>query len=241
MPKPRQTTLVQGRPLNRLLAGLPDADFERLRPHLRTVAIQRKQMLHNQNEPLEDVIFPNGGVISVTSGMQDGTLVEIATVGDEGMVGMDAFFGGERSTGETMLQVPDTSAEFLSIPAFKTELARGGPFYEAIRRYSQGLVALIMQSTACVALHPVQERCCRWLLMTHDRVRRDDFQLSQEFLAMMLASTRPTVSVVASTLQNGGLISYTHGRMTIVDRQGLEDAACECYRVVKSRFDQLGL
>jgi CRP-like cAMP-binding protein len=102
-------------------------------------------------------------------------------------------------------------------------------------------MALMMQSTACMALHSVQERCCRWLLMTHDRVGREDFHLSHEFLAMMLGSTRPTVTVVAGTLQKAGLIKYTHGRITIVDRASLETAACECYATVKAHFNRLGL
>ena len=100
---------------------------------------------------------------------------------------------------------------------------------------------LMMQSTACMALHSVEQRCCRWLLMTHDRVHRDEFHLSHEFLAMMLGSTRPTVTSVAGTLQKAGLIKYAHGRITIVDRQGLEAASCECYGTVKEHFDRLGL
>ena len=140
-----------------------------------------------------------------------------------------------------MLQVPDTNAEFMPVAAFKAELARRGPFFDKVLRYSQGLVALMIQSTACMALHAVQERCCRWLLMTHDRVGRDDFHLSHEFLAVMLGSTRPTVSLVAGTLQKAGLISYTHGRVHILDRRGLEAASCECYATVRARFDSLGL
>ena len=232
---------VAVRPKNRLLSGLPDADFERLRPDLRTEAIQRRQIFYQVNERIQDVIFLNGGVASVTTLMQDGTMVEVATVGNEGMVGMDTFFGGDVAVGETMLQVPDTNAEFLPLAAFRAELSRQGPLFAAVQRYSQGYVALVMQSTACMAVHPVQERCCRWLLTTHDRVQGDDFHLSQEFLAMMLGSTRPTVNVVASTLQKAGLIAYTHGHITILDRPGLEAASCECYAAVKARFDQLAL
>ena len=114
-------------------------------------------------------------------------------------------------------------------------------FRRVAQVYSQALVILMMQSTACMALHSVQERCCRWLLMTHDRVRRDDFQLSHEFLAMMLGSTRPTVTIVAGALQKAGLIKYTHGRMRIVNRPRLEKASCECYATVKDQFDRLGL
>lgn len=229
------------RPKNKLLACLPRADFARLRPHLRTVPIAVKQILHARNEPIREVFFPNGGVASVTTVMRDGAMVEIATIGDEGLVGINAFFGTALMSGEAMMQVPDTNAEALSVQVFRGELDRRGAFYNCVELYSQGLVILMMQSTACMALHSVQERCCRWLLMTHDRIHRDDFQLSHEFLAMMLGSTRPTVTVVAGTLQKAGLIKYTHGHMTILDRQRLEAASCECYSTVKEHFDRLGL
>jgi hypothetical protein len=177
----------------------------------------------------------------MTVATRNGELVEVATIGDEGIVGVAAFFGGVPLSTETMLQVPDTSAEAISSEAFTAEMKRGGALHEAVGRYSQGLFGLIMQSTACMALHQVQERCCRWLLMTHDRVRVDTFDLSQEFLAMMIAASRPTVSVVASTLQQAGLIRYTYGRMTVINRAGLEAGSCECYSTVKGHFDRLGL
>lgn len=244
MPK-RPTSIrpppVDSRPKNKLLSCLPRADFARIRPHLRTVAIAPKQILHPRNEPIREVFFPNGGVASVTAVMRDGAMVEIATIGDEGLVGINAFFGTARMNGEAMMQVPDTNAEVMSVEAFRTELARRGAFYNCIELYSQGLVILMMQSTACMALHTVEERCCRWLLMTHDRIHRDDFHLSHEFLAMMLGSTRPTVTVVAGAMQKAGLIKYLHGHMTILDRQGLEAASCECYSTVKEHFDRLGL
>lgn len=232
---------AESRPKNKLLACLPTEDFNRMKPHLRTIPVKTKQVFFPLNEPIRHIIFPNGGVASVTAVMHDGTMVEVATVGDEGVLGMDVFFGGDVATGETMLQVPDTNAEFMSVASFKAELARQGRLFECVQRYSQGLVTLMMHSTACMALHPVQERCCRWLLMTHDRVRRDEFHLSHEFLAIMLGSTRPTVSLVAGTLHKAGLITYTHGRITILDRQGLEAASCECYATVRAHFDRLGL
>jgi len=200
-----------------------------------------KQVLHPANELVREVFFPNGGVASVTAGMASGAMVEIATVGDEGVVGIDVVFGAERLSGETMIQVPDTDIEVLPVAIFKREMERRGPFYECVHRYSQGFMIQMMQSTACMALHPVLERCCRWLLMTHDRMRRDDFLLSHEFLAMMLGATRPTVTVVAGTLQKAGLIKYVHGHMTIVDRAGLENASCECYETVRRHFDRLHL
>ena len=233
--------LDDSRPKNRLLASLPPADYKRLRPHLRTIPATAKHVFHPLNEPVRDVFFPNGGVASVTTVMKDGTMVEIATVGCEGVVGINALFGGGMVGGATMMQVPDTSIEVLSVKMFQRELDRRGAFFEGVRRYSQGYLMLMMQSAACLALHTVHERCCRWLLMTHDRVQRDDFHLSHEFLAMMLGSTRPTVTVVASTLQKAGMIKYVHGRITILDRKGLEAASCECYETVKHHFDRLGL
>jgi CRP-like cAMP-binding protein len=229
------------RPKNKLLACLPREDFERLRPDLKTIPVKVKQVLHRRNETVREVFFPNGGVASMTAVMKNGAMVEIATVGDEGLVGIGAFFGGDVLAGETMMQVPDTNAEVMSATAFRKEIDRKGPFHDCVVRYSQGLLALMTQSTACMALHQVQERCCRWLLMTHDRIRQDQFDLSHEFLAMMLGTTRPTVSVVAGTLQKAGLIRYVHGHITILDRKNLEAASCECYATVKAHFDRLGL
>jgi hypothetical protein len=234
---------VDFRPKNKLLACLPRADYQRLRPHLRTIPVKVKQIFHRLNEPVREVFFPNGGVASLTTVMKNGAMVEIATVGDEGLLGINALFGRDMMGGESMMQVPDTltSAEVMSVETFRRELDRGGPFFECIQRYSQGLLLLMMQSTACMAFHPVQERCCRWLLMSHDRVRRNEFQLSHEFLAMMLGSTRPTVTLVAGALQKAGLIKYVHGKITILDRPGLESASCECYATVKAHFDRLSL
>jgi len=187
------------------------------------------------------VFFPNGGVASVTAVMNTGAMIEIATVGDEGVLGIGAVFGGDMIGGESMMQVPDTSVEALSVAIFRREIGRRGAFDECIRRYAQGYLLLMTRSAGCFALHSVHERCCRWLLMTHDRVRRNDFRLSHEFLAMMLGSTRPTVSLVAGTLQKRGLIKYVHGRVTILDRKRLEAGSCECNATVKRHFERLGL
>jgi CRP-like cAMP-binding protein len=208
---------------------------------LKTIPVKAKQVFHRLNEPVTQVFFPNGGVASVTAAMKNGSMVEIATVGDEGLVGISAMFGDRTVGGATMMQVSDTDAEVLSVEVFRQELDRRGAFFECTQRYSQGYLILMMQSTACIALHPVHKRCARWLLMTHDRVRQDEFHLSHEFLAMMLGSTRPTVTVVAGSLQKAGLIKYRHGRVTILDRRKLEAAACECYSTVKAHFDRLGL
>ena len=234
------------RPRNRLLSSLPAAELARIRPHLQTVPLTRRQVLLRRGEPISHVYFPNGGMCSVTAMMRNGDAVEVATVGDEGVLGISAFLGGTAMPGETMVQVPAAdpahmTAERIRLTTFRRELEKRGALHDRVSRYSQGAIALIMQSTACMALHPVPQRCCRWLLMVHDRIRHDEFHLSQEFLAMMLGATRPTVTLVARALQQQGLIRYTHARMTSVDRKGLEAASCECYATVKSEFDRLGL
>jgi CRP-like cAMP-binding protein len=238
--RPPPTTSVP-RPKNRLLAALPDDDFDRIRPHLKTVPLDVKAVLLKRGAPIRHVFFPNGGVCSVTAMMTNGAAVEVATVGDEGLIGIAAFFGGQAMPGESMVQVPDSNAERMRLEDFRLELDRRGALYDAVNRYAQATIALIMQSTACMALHGVQERCCRWLLMTHDRVKSDHFSLSHEFLAMMLGSTRPTVTAVASNLQRAKLIRYTHAKVTILNRKGLEAMSCECYATVKTEFDRLGL
>lgn len=228
------------RPKNRLLRALPEEDFQRLRPDLRTIPTGLRQVLHKPGEPIKFVYFPNGGVASITTALSDGGMVEAATVGVEGMVGIEVLFASRAdSTGEAMIQVPDTNAEQLSVAAFRRELARQGAFSELLGRYAQVTVAQMMQSAACNARHHVQERCPRWLLMTHDRVEGDEFQLSQDLMSVMLGVRRQSVTVVARTLQAAGLITYKHGKVRILDRSGLESASCECYAIIRSKFDAL--
>lgn len=229
-----------GRPKNRLLAALPADDLRRLQPFLKTVPIRHKQVLQKNGEPIEAVYFLNGGVASITTVLLDGTMVEAATVGDEGMLGFEAFLDDNAvATGETLIQVPDTNAELMSVEDFRREVAERCAFRTLVGRYAQVVIAQMMQSTACNALHQVQQRCARWLLMTHDRMHERDFHLSHEFLAVMLGVQRPTVSVVAATLQHAGFIRYIHGHVTVVNRKGLEAAACECYPIVRAHFDRL--
>lgn len=229
-----------GRPANRLLAALPADDYRRLSVHLKTIALRPRQIFHKGGEPFDTVYFINGGVVSITTTLADGTTVEAATVGDEGMVGIAAFLSDSPvSPGDAMLQVPDGDVTALSVERFRRELRQQGALHQVLGRYTEVVIAQMMQSTACNALHQVQQRCARWLLTTHDRMHEQDFHLSHEFLAMMLGVKRPTVSVVAGTLQHAGLIRYTHGRVTVLDRQGLEAAACECYAVVRRHFDRM--
>ena len=228
------------RPKNHLLAALPEKDFRRLLPYMTTVPIRLKQVLQQAGEPLRAVYFLNGGAASIVTLLADGTMVEATTVGNEGMLGIEAFLRvGAVATGQTLMQVPDTDAERLSVKDFRREAAAGGALHELMGRYTQVMLAQLMQSTACNARHEVPQRCARWLLMTHDRMQKHDFNLSHEFLAVMLGVSRPTVSVAAATLQEAGLIRYTHGRVTVRNRKGLEAASCECYAIIRAHFKLL--
>ena len=225
---------------NCLLARLPSDVSERLRPHLTTIPVKVRQVLYRQGDAIEHVYFPNDCVASVTSVLATGAMVETATVGDEGMVGVEAIFVDRAiSIGETIVQVPGTTMERLEAAAFRAEIAQRSVFEQRVGRYAQVFLAQVMQTAACNALHPVLERCCRWLLQTHDRVHGHDFSLSHEFLGVMLGVRRSTVTVVAGRLQSAGLIKYAHGRVRVLDRRGLEEASCECYCLIREQFDRL--
>ena len=230
------------RPRNRLLAAIPEQEWVRIHNLLTTVPVRARQILHKSGEPTRAVYFLNAGVASVTAALFDGRLVEVATIGIEGMVGIEALFGDDSiAPGDSMIQVPepDAEAEMMTAAAFRQAIASCGTFSAIVGRYAQGLMAQMIQSTACNALHSVHQRCARWLLTTHDRVQQRDFRLSHEFLAVMLGVQRPTVSVVASALQQQGLIRYRYGVVSVRSRRGLEEASCECYRLMRSRFSQL--
>ena len=228
------------RPANRLLARLPDEDYERLVTHLERVPIDVKQLLHHQGQPIERIYFPNGGVISMVTVLSNGVTIEGATIGVEGLVGIPAFFADTPlSPFESVVQVPDTDAMALDIDEFRREMVRSGALQQGVEKYAQVLIAQMMQSNACNAVHAIQQRCARWLLTVRDHVGADDFELSHEFLAQMLAVQRPTISDVAAELRRRGLITYKHGHVHVVNREGLEQAACECYAVMRTRFADL--
>jgi CRP-like cAMP-binding protein len=231
---------TDGRPKNGLLAALPADDYSRLLPHLKTVPTRPKQIVHKEGELIEQVYFPNGGVFSVTTPLSDGRTIEVATIGDEGMLGVETLLTNDAvATGDTMMQVPNGRVTMLPVEAFRDEIAQRGALHDLVGRYTQVLMAQMARSTACNALHEVHHRCARWLLMTHDRMHEQDFHLSHEFLAVMLGVHRPSVSVVAATLQRAGLISYRQGLIKVLDRKGLEGASCECYALIRAQFDRL--
>lgn len=224
---------------NALLRALPADEYGRISAHLRTVSLKAKQVFHKQGERITEVYFPGNGAYSLVKSMQDGKVAEIATIGNEGVIGAGVFFGDDLSTGDALVQVPDCEARTMPADRFIHEMDRHAALYDSTLRYSQAFTTQIMQTTVCNGLHSAEQRCCRWLLMTHDRVRKDEFELTHEFLSIMLGVRRPTVTVIAAKLQLAGLIHYRRGLMRIADRPGLEKASCECYETVKGNFARL--
>ena len=225
--------------MNDLLVSLPPEDFERVSPELTWRPLKVRQLLHKHGEPLSEIYFPGRSVCSITHMMEDGSVVEVATIGREGIIGVSAAFGTPVATGDAFVQVAGEPAAVMGIDAFRREMDRRGAFFDRITRYSQAFVNMLMQSVACNGLHSAEQRCCRWLLMTHDRIGQDDFALTHELLAIMLGVRRPTVTLVLADLTRAGIVSHVRGRIRIVDRQGLERASCECYRNVRTVFDRL--
>jgi CRP-like cAMP-binding protein len=226
-------------PSNKLLAALPAVDYLRLLPDITVIPLILKETLHKPGSRIDYVYFPGGGFVSELTVLADGGMVEVATIGSEGMVGVGAILDGITVPSLTMVQATTETCYRISATAFRREIDRHGALYELAVRYAQVLSGLVMQSTACNAVHLVEQRLARWLLMAHDRVGKNPFPLTQEFVAMMLGAARPTVTVVAGTLQDAGLITYKRGNVTIVDRKGLERASCECYRAVKDLLDNM--
>ena len=233
--------LPDGTPLhNRLLAALPAADYRRIVTHLRMRTVVIGHTLQEPGTRVTEVFFPNGGVFSVTNEMRDGALVEVATVGREGMLGIALFLGDRNGAGRTFEQVPNGRLPAMSARRFIEESATG-PFREILSRYAQANLLQIMQCTACNALHDVRARCCRWLLQTQDRVEAEEFLLKHEFLAIMLGVQRPTVTLVLGALQRSGLLTSRYGRIRVLQRRKLEAASCECYEVIRGHFERLRL
>jgi hypothetical protein len=234
--------LPDGTPLhNRLLAALPAADYKRIQKHLHMNTGVTGGTLQAPGTPVTDVYFPNGGVFSVTNEMRDGELVEVATVGIEGMLGIGVFLGDRLGAGRTFQQVPDGPFPSMAVRRFVKESTIPGPFHDILALYAQANLLQIMQGAACNALHDVKQRCCRWLLQTQDRVGSREFLLKQDFLAIMLGVQRPTVTLVMGALQDDGLITTRYGRIRVLKRKKLEHAACECYEVISAHFQRLGL
>jgi CRP-like cAMP-binding protein len=225
-------------PANRLLGLLPSRDYERLRPHLRRVALEYRQSLYRANKLIESVYFIETGVGSLVNTMKNGDAAEVGTIGNEGIVGLPFVLGDDRAPTSVYVQVPGAGLR-ITAELFSREMAQSASMRAVMLRYTHAFFNQVAQSAACNHFHSLEQRCCRWLLMTHDRMQSDEFLLTQEFLAMMLGVQRTGVTAAASALQRAGLIRYSRGTVTMLDRRGLKRRSCECYEISKKEFDRL--
>ena len=223
---------------NRLLSLLSDDDYERLRPHLLLAALEYRKSLYEASRPIEHVYFPIEGVASLVITADDGSSAEVGTIGSEGMVGLPVCLGDRAAPSSVYVQVPGT-ALVMDAGAFHGQLERSPTLNLTMLRYAHAFFNQVAQSAACAHLHRVEQRCCRWLLMTRDRMPSDEFLLTHEFLGMMLGVRRTTVTDVMGSLQKAGLIRYRRGHVTILDHEALRHRACECYDISKLEFDRL--
>jgi Crp-like helix-turn-helix domain len=224
-------------PGNRLLAALPPEVLQQLAPELETVPIRNGDVVQPIGRPAEHVYFPHSGMGSIVIHMKRSVNVEAATVGNEGMIGISYILGDALATEETMIQLPGEASR-LRVSVLRAGFNRDKRLRMLLLRYSQLLTSQIAQGSGCNRAHSLEGRCARWLLSTHDRVVGDQFPLTQEFLAIMLGVRRAGVSVAQHALQQDGLIQYTRGQVIILDRAGLEEVSCECYGVLRERFNQ---
>ncbi len=223
---------------NRLLASLGEEDQRDLLSHLEPVVLEYKRPLYDAYQRIEFVHFLESGVASLVNTMADGLAAEVGTVGNEGIVGLPILLGDDLAPSSMYMQVPGRGVR-MRAAIFREKMEHSAPLRAIMLRYAHAFFNQVAQSAACAHFHSLEQRCCRWLLMTRDRMPSDEFQLTQEFLAMMLGVRRPGVTLAAGALRRAKLIRYQRGVVTILDRRGLEDTACECYAVAKAEFDRL--
>jgi CRP-like cAMP-binding protein len=222
---------------NKLLAALPRMDRDRLRPHLTPVVLDFEEVLYEPDDSIAHVYFPTSGVISLILLLEDGSVAEVGRVGNEGMVGLPLFLGVRTSRTRAFVQIPGEALR-MKAQVFLQE-TQGGPLSGLLLRYTQALLHNSERLAACNTRHTIEQRLSRWLLITHDRVQADQFEITQEFLSQMLGVHRQSVTAAASNLQKSGLIQYSRGKLKVLDRQGLEKSSCECYRAIQQQFDDL--
>jgi CRP-like cAMP-binding protein len=223
---------------NRLLSALPVSELERLTPHLERVVLVRRMVAYDPLMPIEYLYFVETGLVSIVSIMRDRSAIETATIGFEGMVGLPVFHGVDAVPEQAFVQVPGEGWR-IPVSDFRRLIPELPTLTRQLHRFSVAVFTLAAQCSGCNRVHTMEQRCARWLLMVHDRMASDEFELTQDFLSQMLGVRRATVSETASQLQQAGFISYSRGRMAIVDRVGLERTACECYGIIASTFARI--
>jgi len=217
---------------NRLLAALPENQYQRLLAHIEPFDFDHGKILYEIGEPIKYFYFPFDAVVSLVTQMEDGKIVEVGLVGNEGVTGVPFLLGQKTSAERAIVQIPNGGVRAKADVILK-EFMRGDELHTILLRYLNSLLRQVAQTAACNASHTIEERLSRWLLMCHDRVASDQINLTQEFIAEMLGTRRATVNVAAINLQSAGLIKYNRGRIQILDRLGLEGFACECYAAVR--------
>jgi CRP-like cAMP-binding protein len=223
---------------NHLLAALPRESYERLQSSLEPMTFALGEVVYESGGPMRYVYFPTTSHISLLYTMMDGSTAEMGLVGNEGVVGIALFMGGETTPNRAMVQ-GGGAAFRMKAKAMLDEFKRGGEFQHLLLRYTQALITQISQTAVCNRLHSVEQRLCRWLLMTHDRAESDQLQMTHEFISNMLGVRREGVTVAAHRLQEAGMISYNRGHIKILDREQLLAHVCECYHVVKAEHERL--
>ena len=223
---------------NRLLAALPGHEFERLFPHLELGPLPLGDVLYESGDRMPHVYFPTGSIVSLLYVMADGASAEIAVVGNDGIIGIALFMGGETMPNRAVVQSAGYAYR-LRGQLLKQEFNRAGELQHLLLRYTQALLTQMSQTAVCNRHHSVDQQLCRWLLLSLDRLSSNQLTMTQELIANMLGVRREGVTEAAGKLQTAGLIHYSRGRITVIDRPGLEARACECYQVVRSEFDRL--
>ncbi|WPF89617.1 Crp/Fnr family transcriptional regulator [Cyanobacterium aponinum AL20118] len=223
---------------NQLLNNLPLSEYQRLLPHLQEVMLVSGSVLHEPYDAINYAYFPVSAMISLVSIMEDGSTTEIGLIGNEGMIGVPIFLGGEYTISRAIVQMAGSSFK-LRADILKQEFDRGGIFQKILLLHTQARLTQIAQSAACNRQHKIEARLARWLLSVYDCVLKDELDLTQEFISNMLGVRRAGVTIAAHALQDAGIIRYNRGKIVILDHKKLEEASCECYRVVQNEFIRL--
>ena len=229
--------LFQQRP-NKLLAALPDSDYQRLFPYLKLVPLQVQQILYEAAEPITQVYFPDKAMVSIVTTMEDGSTAEVGIVSNEGMVGIPVILGDNTTTTTAFVQISGAAMQ-INADVLRAEFNRGGAIQSVLLRYVQAVYSELAQGAACNRLHTLEERLARWLLTVSERLESEDFPLTHEFISQMLGVRRSGVTVAASTLSRAGMITYQRGHISILNREDLEATSCECYQVIQKEFARL--
>lgn len=224
---------------NLLLASLPDAERERLSPYLQSVVLEFQQNLIEPNQPITDIYFPYDAITSTIQEMSDGDSVETGLMGLEGFVGVQLWLHSPTTPTRTLVQVPGRAHHMRATDFIRHVRDTNSPLNDLCARYTHGFLSMTSQTAACNRLHPINERLCRWLKLVHNRLRRDEFPIRQEFLAAMLGVHRPTVSTAANMLQQAGLIKYSRGQLRVLDEEGLRNGSCECLEIIEKQFEKV--